>query len=124
MEWTGSSEQKMILGCRFLQQEFSGRMMGGLYSGLGFTGYDNHTGKYVSTWMDSMNTVIMVVEGADDADGGAIVQKARYDDPARGPAQWRSVTKIVDDDTVLFEMYSGVMGGKEAKMMEITYTRK
>jgi hypothetical protein len=88
---------------------------GRLYSGLGFTGYDNHTGKYVSTWMDSMNTGIMVFEGADDADGGAIVQTARYDDPARGPAQWRSVTKIVDDDTVLFEMYSAVKGGKKRR---------
>lgn len=124
LEWTGSSEQKMLLGCRFLQQEFSGRMMGGLYSGMGVTGYDNHTGKYVSTWMDSMNTGIMVFEGTDGADGGAIVQTAHYDDPARGPVQWRSVTKIVDDDTVLFEMYSTLKGGTEEKMMEITYTRK
>lgn len=59
MEWMGSSEQKMFLGGRYLQQEFSGEMMGSLYNGIGFTGYDNHTQKYVSTWMDSMSTGIM-----------------------------------------------------------------
>ena len=38
--------------------------------------------------------------------------------------KWRSVTRIVDDNTHVFEMYSAGKGGKEEKMMEITYTRK
>lgn len=32
---TGTSEQKMILGGRFLQQEFTGEMMGGTFSVIG-----------------------------------------------------------------------------------------
>jgi hypothetical protein len=74
--------------------------------------------------MDSMGTGIMVFEGTADAAGKTITQMARYDDPVRGPMQWRSVTKTVDDNTVLFEMYSTGSSGKEEKMMEITYTRK
>jgi hypothetical protein len=124
MEWMGSSEQKMILGGRYLQQEFAGDMMGSPYNGMGFTGYDNHTRKFVSTWMDSMSTGIMVFEGTAGADGKTITQTSRFDDPVRGPVQWRSVTRIVDDRTVLFEMYSTGKSGKEEKMMEITYTRK
>jgi hypothetical protein len=124
MEWMGSSEQKMLLGGRYLQQEFSGEMMGSPYSGIGFTGYDNHTKKYVSTWMDSMSTGIMVFEGTAGADGRTITQTARFDDPVRGPVQWRSVTKMVDDKTMLFEMYITGKSGKEEKMMEITYARK
>ena len=38
--------------------------------------------------------------------------------------KWRSVTRIVDDNTHMFEMYSTDKSGKEEKMMEITYTRK
>jgi hypothetical protein len=38
--------------------------------------------------------------------------------------QWRSVTKIVDDHTVLFEMYATVKGGIEEKRMEITCNRR
>ena len=124
MEWMGSSEQKMLLGGRYLQQEFSGEMMGSLYNGIGFTGYDNHTQKYVSTWMDSMSTGIMVFEGTAGADGRTITQTAQFDDPVRGPVQWRSVTKMVDDKTMLFEMYITGKSGKEEKMMEINYTRK
>ena len=53
-ESIGSCEQKMLLGGRFLQQECTGDMMGQPFTGIGVNGYDNHTRKYVSTWMDSM----------------------------------------------------------------------
>jgi hypothetical protein len=124
MESTGTSEQKMLLGGRFLQQEFTGEMMGSPFNGIGVTGYDNHTKKYVSTWMDSMGTALLVFEGTASADGRTITQESRYDDPIKGPVKWRSVTKIVDDNTHVFEMYATYKEGKEEKMMEITYTRK
>jgi hypothetical protein len=124
MESTGTSVQKMILGGRFLQQEFNGEMMGSPFTGIGVTGYDNHTKKYVSTWIDSMGTAILFFEGTGSVDGKAITQEACYDNPIRGPMVWRSVTRIVDDNTHVFEMYSIEKSGKEEKMMEITYTRK
>ena len=124
MESTGTCEQKMLLGGRFLQQEFSGNMMGSAFTGIGVTGYDNHTKQYVSTWMDSMGTAILVFEGTGTADGKTITQESRYDDPIKGPMKWRSVTRIVDDNTHVFEMYEADKKGKEVKMMEITYTRK
>jgi len=124
MESTGTSEQKMLLGGRFLEQEFSGEMMGSPFTGIGVTGYDNHTRKYVSTWIDSMGTAILVFEGTVSADGRTITQESHYDDPIRGPVKWRSVTRIIDNDTNTFEMYATYKEGKEEKMMEITYTRK
>ena len=124
MESTGTSEQKMILGRRFLQQEFTGEMMGSPFTGIGVTGYDNHTQKYVSTWIDSMSTAILYFEGTAGSDGKTITQEACYDDPVRGPMKWRSVTRIVDDHTHFFEMYSTDTSGREEKMMEITYSRR
>ncbi len=124
VESTGTCEQKMILGGRFLQQEFTGDMMGAPFTGIGITGYDNHKKKYVSTWMDSMSTGIFYFEGTADADGKTITQECRVDDPVKGPMKWRSVTKIVDDKTHLFEMYGTDKSGKEELMMEIAYTRK
>jgi hypothetical protein len=64
------------------------------------------------------------MEGTASADGKTITQKGRYDDPVEGPMSLRSVTKIVDDNHEVFEMYGARKGGKERKMMEITYTRK
>jgi hypothetical protein len=124
MESNGSCEQKMLLDGRFLQQECTGEMMGQPFTGIGVTGYDNHTKKYVSTWMDSMGTGIYFMEGTASADGKTITQKGRYDDPTEGPMELRGVTKIVDDNTEVFEMYGTGKDGKEMKMMEITYTRK
>ena len=124
MESEGSCEQKMLLGGRFLQQEFSGDMMGSPFSGIGINGYDNHTGKCVSVWMDSTSTGIYFFEGTAGADGKTITQQCSYDDPVRGPMMLRSVTRLVDENTHFFEMYDTDKSGKEEKMMEITYTRK
>jgi Protein of unknown function (DUF1579) len=123
-ESAGTSESKMILGGRYLQMDFSGDMMGSPFTGLGITGYDNHTKKYVSTWLDSMGTAILFFEGTASGDGKTITQECSYDDPIKGPMKWRSVTRIVDDNTHLFEMSGIDKTGKEEKMMEITYNRK
>ena len=123
VESKGRCEQKMILDGRFLQEEFTGDMMGAPFTGLSFMGYDNHTGKYVSTWMDNMSTTVMVFEGTAGADGSTITQTSRYDDPVKGPMEWRSVMRVVDGDTVEFEMFTTDRSGKEEKMMEMTYTR-
>jgi hypothetical protein len=124
MEGTGICEQKMLLDGRYLQQEYTGDMMGSPFAGINLLAYDNHTGKYMSVWIDSMSTAIYYFEGTADADGRTITQESRYDDPVRGPTVWRSVTRIVDDDTLEYEMYLTSRGGKEDKMMEMTVTRK
>jgi hypothetical protein len=124
MESTGACEQKMLLDGRFLQQEYTGDMMGSRFIGINLIGYNNHTKKYVSTWIDSMGTGIYFFQGTASADGKTITQESHYDDPIRGPMKWRSVTKIVDDNTLVYEAYGTGKGGKEEKMAEMTLTRK
>ncbi len=124
MEGTGTCEQKMILGGRYLQQDYSSEMMGSPFTGINVIGYDNHTKKFVSTWIDSMSTGIYYFEGNASADGKTITQRCSCDDPVQGPIIWRSVTKFVDDDTQEYEMYITPKAGKEKKMMEMTVTRK
>ena len=124
MEGTGVCEQKMILDGRYLQQEYTGEMMGSPLTGINVLGYDNHSKKYVSTWIDSMSTGIYYFEGTASADGKTITQECSYDDPIRGPMEWRSVTRIVNDDTLEYEMFLTPKGGKEERMMEMTVLRK
>ncbi len=125
MEMTGTCEQKMILGGRYLQQVYAGEMMGEPFTGINILGYDNHTKKYVSTWIESMSTGIYYFEGTASADGKIITQACSYDDPVKGhDTLWRSVTRIRDDNTLEYEMYITPKGGKEEKMMEMTVTRK
>ncbi|HEY3347067.1 MAG TPA: DUF1579 domain-containing protein [Nitrospirota bacterium] len=124
VESTGTCEQKMILGEHYLQQEYTGDMMGETFTGINIIGYDNHAKRYVSTWIDSMSTAIYYFRGTASADGKTITQECSYDDPLRGSLLWRSVTRIVDDDTMEYEMYITPKGGKEVKEMEMTVTRK
>jgi hypothetical protein len=124
MESAGTCDFKMLLGGRFLQQEFNGNMMGGPYSGIGVTAYDNLRKKYVSTWIDSMGTGIFMMEGTAGADGKTITLKGQHDEPGGGRMTHRAVWKIVDNNTQTFDMYGTHRGGKEMKMLEIAYTRK
>ncbi len=123
VEHTGTCEQKMIFGGRFLQQEYSGDMMGESFMGINLIGYDNFTKKYVSTWIDSMSTGIYYFEGTSSPDGKTITQRCNYNDPVKGPAIWLSITRIVDNDTLVYEMYLIPTGGSEEKMMEMTVKR-
>ncbi len=124
VETTGTCEQKMLLGGRYLQQEYTGDMMGEPFTGINIMGYDNHTKKYMSTWIDTMSTGIYYFEGTASADDKTITQESSYDDPVRGPMVWRSVSRIKDDNTLEYEMYFIPEGGKEEKVMEMTVTRK
>ena len=124
MESTGSVEMKVLLDGRYLQQEFTGDMMGQPYTGVGITGYDNLRKRYVSTWIDSMGTGIFMMEGTATADGKTITLKGHHAEPGGGQMAHRAVWKLVDDNTQTFDMYGSHHGGKEMKMMEIVYTRK
>jgi hypothetical protein len=114
----------MILNGRYLRQEYTGDMMGMPFSGISIMGYNNHTGKYESIWVDTMSTALYYFVGTASPDGKTITQHCKYDDPVRGPADWRTVTRIKDDSTIDFEMFLTPKGKKEEKMMEMTISRK
>ncbi len=124
MSSTGSCDLKMVLGGRFLHQECRGTMMGQPFSGIGISGYDNISKKYVSSWMDTMATGIFMMEGAASADGKTITLKGDHQAPTGGTMKHRAEWKIVDTNTQTFVMYGTHPGSPEMKMMEITYTRK
>ena len=89
MESTGTCEQKLVLDGHYLQQIYTGDMMGAPFTGINLLGYNNHTRKYESVWIDSMSTAIYYFVGKGSADGKTITQECSYDDPVRGPAVWR-----------------------------------
>jgi hypothetical protein len=123
-ESTGTAEMKMLLDGRFLYQEFTGNMMGQPFSGVGIDAYDNMAKKYITAWMDTMGTGIFMMEGTASADGKTITLKGSHSEPGGGKMTHRAVWKIVDNNTQTFDMYGTHHGGKEMKVLEITYTRK
>lgn len=53
----------MILGDRYLRQEAVGSFLGTPFEGRGIIGYDKAVKKWVSVWLDTMGTGMMVAEG-------------------------------------------------------------
>ena len=122
----GSAEYKMALGGRFLQQEFTGDMMGQQMSGVGYTGYDNTKKKYVSFWIDNMGTAMSMMEGSMDRAGKSLVMWGKMDDPAMGKKDERMkyVMRSEGPDRHVFEMYNVSAFGEKDPVMVLTYTRK
>jgi hypothetical protein len=118
----GTSEMRMILGDRFLEQHFAGDFMGMKFEGFGLTGYDNLQKRYVFTWVDNMGTGLMSGLGEMDAAGKKITMNTKLPSPEGGMMDAKMITEIIDANQHVFSLYT-MMGGQEMKMMEITYTR-
>ncbi len=122
-ESAGVSEATSIMGGRYLEEKFTGMMMGQPFTGQGITGYDNVQKKYVATWADSMSTGIMNSTGR--ADGNKMTMSGQMADPMTGKmSTLKEVMTVTDNDHHTFEMWAPGPDGKVYKMMEIEYTRK
>jgi hypothetical protein len=120
----GESVNEMILGGRYLRQEFTGTFMGEKFQGWGITAYDNTLKKFTTVWIDSMSTSISTGSGELDADGKVLTTVQSYSDPMSGTQKTsREVLRIVSPTTFVMEMYETGPEGKELLTMEITYTK-
>jgi hypothetical protein len=124
MEETGTATRAMALDGRVRVEMLSSAMMGAPFNGHGMLGYDNVTGKYWSTWNDSMSTGLMVSEGTCNADKSCSFTGSWNDPIKKAPVTARMTTRWTSPTTEIFEMYGPGRDGKEMKMMEITYTKK
>jgi Protein of unknown function (DUF1579) len=124
-ESTGTSENKMIMGGRYLEQNYEGTMMGQPFSGMGITAYDNVTKQYMGSWADTMTTGLMISSGSAGSAPNTIKMTASMADPVSGKKMVVSEkVTITDADHHKLEMWGPGPDGKEFKMMEIAYTRK
>ncbi len=120
-----TAEFKMLLGGRYLQQTFSGSMMGQPFNGIGISGYDNAKKATQSIWVDSGSTGMMMMTGGWDAEGKTLTETGSMDDFMTGkPMQMKGQMHLVDNDHMNYEMWMSGPDGKMFKTVEIAYTRK
>jgi hypothetical protein len=121
----GNSVNTWVLGNRYVQIKYEGSFVGEPFNGIGYTGYDNVSKKYVSVWMDTAGTVMMITTGTLDAAGKVLTFKGTVSDPISGkPTPIDEKVTITDNDHHSIEMWGKGLDGKMFKMMEINYTRK
>jgi len=121
---TATSTRTMIMGGRFLEEVVHGTVMGQPFEGRGLTGYDNVTGKWWGSWIDSMSTTIMTTTGSWDDEAGTGTFTGEYNDPLTGKLKTsRSVVRRLPNGDELMEMYMSTAAG-EVKAMEMLYQRQ
>jgi hypothetical protein len=68
-ESKGVVETRWLLPGRWLIEDLTMQMMGMPFQGFAISGYDNVKKKFVGTWVDSMSTALLTMEGNFDAEG-------------------------------------------------------
>ena len=120
----GPGKGKMIMGGRYLKMSYQGTMMDMPFKGMGIHAFDNHSKKYISTWIDNMGTGILVSKGTLDKTGNVLTQFGVVDDIFTGKkVKSKTVTTLVNADKWLMEMYMISPQG-EFRSLEVTHTRK
>jgi hypothetical protein len=124
-ESTGTMHAEVLMGGRYVEHHWGGNMMGMAFEGRGTEAYDNVGKQYVNSWIDNMGTGIVHSIGSCDAGGKTCTYQGEMWDPATGKkTTLKTVITWSDDNTFKNEMYGPDPSGKEAKMMEITASRK
>ena len=118
----GTAVNKEILGGRYLETSYVGKFMGNDFKGQGLLGYDNVSGRYFSTWIDSMSTGLFRAKGRATG-GNKIVFNSRTTCPMSGAKlNVREVITFIDKDHYSYESFN-IDKGKRHKQMKILYTR-
>jgi hypothetical protein len=121
---TGVSENRWVLGKRYVEEKFTGKFMGQPFQGIGYSGYDNAKKEYFGTWIDNMGTGVMTSVGNTSDEGKTWTFKTNSTDPMTGKDMaGETRVMVTDKNHHTMEMYGPAPDGKQFKMMEIVYTR-
>jgi hypothetical protein len=121
---TGTASYEMALGGRYLHGSAKGNFSGMDFEGHGITAYDNVSKQFQAVWVDNFGTGIMFMTGKYDPAAKALTFLSDMDDPMKPgtKVKVREVLRLVDPNKHVMEWYE-TRAGKEAKTMEIVYTR-
>lgn len=119
----GVSDQRLILGGRYLEQHYRGTVMGMPFEGRGYTAYDNARNRYVGTWMDNFGTGMMHSVGSGKPSDRKIDFEAESHDPNGKKRKLECILRIADSNHHSFEMWTKGPGGKRFRTMRIEYSR-
>jgi hypothetical protein len=125
---------KSVLGGRFIQTtmkgtmsfEYQGEVMEFPVEGVGYLGYDNFKGKYVSVWMSTSDTGMYYTEGLIDPTGKIFTYYGRMDDWQSGERAkpYKIETKIIDENTIVEVMHDLSKPDGKTLMFEMVSKRK
>jgi Protein of unknown function (DUF1579) len=120
----GKAHSESTFGGRYLKMKFEGTYAGQTFNGEGVMGFDNTSGKFFNTWIDSGSTGFWLAWGSYDSAAKSYTFRGEMDDPMKPGTKFavREVMHVVDPTHYTFDWYE-TRGGKEAKTMQIDYAK-
>jgi hypothetical protein len=119
----GEAHYATVLGGRFLREEFDGELHDARVQGIGYLGYNKASGKFESTWMDTMCTGMLRLAGTETVRGKLWRLEGTHAAPDGRVTKTRVNFRQIDADHRVLEMHCD-RGEGEFKAMEIAYTRQ
>jgi hypothetical protein len=113
----------------FVLYEYDGATDGDPFQGVAIVGVEQHSGRFVSAWVDSMHqsTAIMLSKGDEQGatTGAPPTVTGAYRDPQGGPDWgWRTEFRLDGPDRLIVTAYNITPSGAESKGVETIYTRR
>ena len=80
--------------------------------------------EYTSNWIDNFSTGIMNASGSFCTKSNKLTMKTTNSCPVSGASiEGENITRIIDNDNHVFEMYSPGSDGEMMKIGELSFTR-
>lgn len=119
----GTASYEVLMGGRYVRQNFESEIHGENFHGMQIKGFDNALQKYVGSWIDNMGTGIMRSTGTVSAETGIMTETGESSSPL-GTISYRMITVPENANAFSFTMHMTMPGAPEQKVMELHYTRK
>jgi hypothetical protein len=97
--------------------------MGMPFEGIGYTGYDNPSKRYVGTWMDTFGTGLMSSVGTGKPTDKKMAFVAEAIEPSGKTVMFDCVITVKDHDHHAYEMWTKAPNGKRYRTMRVDYVR-
>ncbi|HEX9082204.1 MAG TPA: DUF1579 family protein [Holophagaceae bacterium] len=122
----GTATFHLVLGGRFVQEDYTTTLDGKPFHALGLMGFDRQKKAYNSLWMDDLNTGFIALDGTFDGTGRVLTLLGGI--PAGGSdsasaAAWRVVDTWWDPDHHAVIWWGRGAAGQPVKLSQILYTR-
>ncbi len=123
MEFTAVDVAEMV-GPFWLRGKFTCEMFGAKYTGQAMVGYDSLAGKWLSSWIHSIDPTISLFEGKRDEATKTLEFRGTGLGPLGPGTKFRSTEVEVSPDEHVFTMYFELPDGSEAQMLQYKYRRR
>lgn len=126
VESDGTLDAEWLMGGRYVVSHHKGSFMGMPFEGQSIDGYDNLSGKYVSSWIDNMGTGLLNTSGScEDADCKVVSTSGESLDPmTREKGTYKLVTTWLGTGSFRLDINWTGANGQSMKVMEMTATKK